>query len=122
MNFCFSKAAKEDSADPETYIINPGKYSREIQLTRQIELDNEIMTERWHIPASDRSAWLCLTTNATPSSTSSPTTLLADSAVVADSLTNSYNNFMKNQNRIEDRTSEIKKPPAFIPQAKRKLF
>lgn len=57
MSFTFSGAVKDDSCDPDLTINEPGKYSREIQ---QSEVN------RWHIPAADRRAWLCLTT--TPSS------------------------------------------------------
>ena len=65
MNFCFSKAAKEgDTSDPETLIIEPGKYSREIQ--RSVQMEEGLETERWHIPAADRRAWLCLSTSPSP--------------------------------------------------------
>jgi pentatricopeptide repeat protein len=72
MSFSFSKPVKEDSDHPETFIINPAKYSREIQMSQDME--QGCLTDRWHIPASDRRAWLCLTTGTFPSSSSSPIT------------------------------------------------
>jgi hypothetical protein len=69
MSFSFSFPVKYDSDHPKTFIINPGKYSREIQISRQME--QGCLTDRWHIPASDRRAWLCLTTGTFPSSSSS---------------------------------------------------
>jgi hypothetical protein len=70
MNFCFSKAVTNDNPNPATYIIEPGKYSREIQATQQKELG--FLTDRWHIPASDRRAWLCLNIGPFPPSSTSP--------------------------------------------------
>jgi len=56
MHFDFDKAAVEDDPEPpEAFIIPPGRFSREIQQTE---------SGRWHFPATDRQAWLCVTTDA----------------------------------------------------------
>ena len=47
------------------------KYSREIQNSLESQDGKDI--ERWHIPAADRRAWLCLTTGSSTLSSNSST-------------------------------------------------
>ena len=51
VHFDFSRAVEAGVSDPETFFREPGKFSREIQRTSQ---------KRWHLPATDKRAWLCL--------------------------------------------------------------
>ena len=53
--FLFRISAVEDEEEPpEVFFIPPGKFSKEIQQTD---------SGRWHFPATDRQAWLCMTTD-----------------------------------------------------------
>ena len=51
VHFDFSKAVEAGTSDPETFFREPAKFSREIQRTSN---------KRWHLPATDKRAWLCL--------------------------------------------------------------
>ena len=78
---------------------------------------------RWHIPAADRRAWLCLatenpdllssTTSSSPSSTGSPTSSRVDHEDVLDTalLVPSI------ENKID-----IRHNTGFVPQAPRRLY
>ena len=55
LHFEFSKGATRESPNPDVFLIQPEKFPREIQRTKN---------KRWHIPATDTRAWLCLDTEA----------------------------------------------------------
>ena len=53
LHFEFSRGATDDAPNPETFLMKPEKFPREIQRTSN---------ERWHIPCTDNRAWMCLST------------------------------------------------------------
>ena len=55
LHFEFSKGATNESPNPDVFLIEPERFPREIQRTEN---------GRWHIPATDTRAWLCLDTEA----------------------------------------------------------
>ena len=53
LHFEFSRGATDENPNPDVFLIKPEKFPREIQRTEN---------KRWHIPATDTRAWLCLDT------------------------------------------------------------
>ena len=116
--------------------IFEGKYSREIQKGVQ---EDGVESKRWHIPAADRRAWLCLVTedpnslsSSTPSSSSSPSSSSTSSYTSSSSSsTSSSSSSTVSPEAVQDPVMLV--PPieniidpnhktGFVPQTPRRLY